>query len=152
MKTQLVAEIIRCVCWIFAISGDFQIGLGCFLLLPKLEGPEIFVHNCSSQKNWRILARIDLKLGPQMYFSAKSQSEWAIRLVPEPHKMAIIIARRWRGTWEGVPIRKKPPPPGGFPIYYVPLSRTVSKRTPLEKIVPGSSRGFLLLTVLNEET
>ena len=35
--------------------------------------------------------------------------------------------------------RKKPPPLGGFPIYYVPSSRTVSKRTPLE--VPGGSGG-----------
>jgi len=37
-----------------------------------------------------------------------------------------------------------------FPIYYVLSSRTVSKRTPLEEFVPGSSRGFLLLTVLDE--
>ena len=48
--------------------------------------------------------------------------------------------------------RKKPPPPGGFPIYYVPSSRTVCKRTPLEGFVPGSSRGVLLLTVLDEGT
>jgi len=27
--------------------------------------------------------------------------------------------------------RKKPPPPGGFPIYYIPSSRTVCKRTSL---------------------
>jgi len=39
---------------------------------------------------------------------------------------------------------KNPPTPGGFPIYYVPLSRTVSKRTPLEEFVPGASRGVLL--------
>jgi len=39
--------------------------------------------------------------------------------------------------------RKKPLPPGGFPIYYVPSSRTVSKRTPIEEFVPGASRGFL---------
>ena len=48
--------------------------------------------------------------------------------------------------------RKKPPPPGEFPIYYVPSSRTVSKRTPLEEFVPGASRGVLLLTVLDEGT
>jgi len=48
--------------------------------------------------------------------------------------------------------RKNPPPPGGFPIYYVPSSRTVCKRTPLEEFVPGSSRGVLLLTVLDEDT
>jgi len=48
--------------------------------------------------------------------------------------------------------RKNPPPLGGFPIYYVPSSRTVSKKTPLEKIVPGASRGVLLLTVLDEGT
>jgi len=34
----------------------------------------------------------------------------------------------------------------------VPSSRTVSKRTPLEEFVPGSSRGVLLLTVLDEGT
>jgi len=44
--------------------------------------------------------------------------------------------------------RKKPPPRGGFPTYYVPSSRTVCKRTPLEGFVPGSSRGVLLHTVL----
>jgi len=31
--------------------------------------------------------------------------------------------------------RKKPPPPGGFAIFYVPSSRTVCKRTPLEEFV-----------------
>ena len=44
------------------------------------------------------------------------------------------------------------PPPGGFLIYYVPSSRTVCKRTPLEGLVPGSPRGVLLHTVLDEET
>jgi len=48
--------------------------------------------------------------------------------------------------------RKKTPPPGGFPIYYVPLSKTVCKRTPLEEFVPVSSRGVLLHTVLDEGT
>jgi len=48
--------------------------------------------------------------------------------------------------------RKKPPPPGGFPVYYVPSSRTMSKRTPLEESVAGASRGVLLLTVLDEGT
>jgi len=43
--------------------------------------------------------------------------------------------------------RKKPPFPGGFPIYYVPSSSTVRERTPLEECVPGSSRG--VLTVLD---
>ena len=48
--------------------------------------------------------------------------------------------------------RKKHPPRGWFPIYYVPSSRTVSKKTPLEKFVSGTSRGVLLLTVLDEGT
>jgi len=47
--------------------------------------------------------------------------------------------------------RKKPPPPWGFPIYVLP-SRTVSKRTPLEEPGTNSSRGSLLLTVLDEGT
>jgi len=34
-------------------------------------------------------------------------------------------------------IERNPPPPGGFPIYYVPSSRTVSNRTPLEE--PGTN-------------
>ena len=49
-------------------------------------------------------------------------------------------------------IGRNPPPTGGFPIYYVPSSRTVCKRTPLEGFVPGSSRGVLLHTVLDEGT
>jgi len=49
-------------------------------------------------------------------------------------------------------IERNPPPPGGVPLYYVPSSRTVSKRTPIEEFVPGASRGVLLLTVLDEGT
>ena len=48
--------------------------------------------------------------------------------------------------------RKKPPPPGRFPIDYVPLSRTVCKRTPLEEPGTNPSRGVLLHTVLDEGT
>jgi len=48
--------------------------------------------------------------------------------------------------------RKTPPPPGGFPIYYVPSSRTVCKRTPLEEPGTDPSRGVLLHTVLDEGT
>jgi len=55
--------------------------------------------------------------------------------------------KRWRNI-DG----KKPSPPGGCPIYYVPSSRTVCKRTPLEGFVPGSSRGVLLNTVLDKGT
>jgi len=45
-----------------------------------------------------------------------------------------------------------PPPPGGVAIYYVPSSRTVSKRTPLEAPGTNSSRWVLLFTVLDEGT
>jgi len=48
--------------------------------------------------------------------------------------------------------RKKPPCPGGFPVYYVASSRTVSERTPLEAPGTNSARGILLLTVLDEVT
>ena len=48
--------------------------------------------------------------------------------------------------------RKNPPPPGGFPIYCVPSSRTVCKRTPLEEPGTNPSRGVLLHTVLDEGT
>jgi len=58
-----------------------------------------------------------------------------------------ILALYMATTWS-----KEPPPPGGIFVYYVPSSRTVSKRTPLEEFVPGASRGVLLLTVLDEET
>ena len=44
----------------------------------------------------------------------------------------------------------KPPPPGEVLRYYVPSSRTLCKRTPLEGFVSGSSRGVLLHTVLDE--
>jgi len=47
--------------------------------------------------------------------------------------------------------RKKPPPPGGFPMYYVPSSRTVCKRTSLEGFVPGSSRGYSYTRFLMRE-
>jgi len=43
-------------------------------------------------------------LRPQTHFGAKSQSEGTIQLVPEPRKMAIIIPRRRKGTWEGVTV------------------------------------------------
>jgi len=52
----------------------------------------------------------------------------------------------WGPTWT----EKNPPPGGGFPIYYVPSSRTVSKRTPLKEPGTNSSRKVLLLTVLDE--
>ena len=45
--------------------------------------------------------------------------------------------------------RKKLPPQGGFPIYYVPSSRTVCKWTHLEEFVLGASRGVLLHLVLD---
>jgi len=48
--------------------------------------------------------------------------------------------------------RKKPPSPGGFPIYYFHSSRTVCKRTPLEEPGTNPSRGVLLHTVLDEGT
>ena len=42
---------ITCFWRIFAVSGYFQIGLGCFLLLPKSEGPKLFVHSCVLYKH-----------------------------------------------------------------------------------------------------
>ena len=48
--------------------------------------------------------------------------------------------------------RQKPPPLGGFSIYYVPSSRTVCKRTPLEEPGTNPLRGVLLHTVLDEGT
>jgi len=58
-------------------------------------------------------------------------------------------------TWhvrESLWTKEPPPPPGGFPIYYVPLSRTVCKRTPLEECGTNPSRGVLLHTVLDKGT
>jgi len=60
--------------------------------------------------------------------------------------------------------RKNPPPLGGFPIYYVPWSRTRRKRTPPEEPPPklinlgvvlqggSSSSGFLIWKPPNKET
>jgi len=44
------------------------------------------------------------KLELQTHFSAKSQSEGTIQLVQDPRKMSTIIERRWRGTWQEVPM------------------------------------------------
>jgi len=41
-------------------------------------------------------------LGPQTHLGAKSQR--TIQLVPKSQKMAVIILRRRRGSWEGVPV------------------------------------------------
>jgi len=59
---------------------------------------------------------------------------------------------RLNNTSSGAVWSKEPPPPGRPPIYYVPSSRTVSKRTPLEEFVPGALRGVLLLMVFEEGT
>jgi len=40
VKTQLL-KLFAVAIEFFAVSGDFQIGLGCFLLLPKLEGSKV---------------------------------------------------------------------------------------------------------------
>ena len=53
--------------------------------------------------------------------------------------------------------RKKPPPPGEFPIYYIPSSRTVCKRNPLEESGTNYSRGssytrFLMREHSKQET
>ena len=45
-----------------------------------------------------------MRLGLQTHFGAKSQSEGTIQLVPKLRKMATIVPRRRRGTWEGVPV------------------------------------------------
>ena len=49
-------------------------------------------------------------------------------------------------------IERNPPPRGGVSYLHVLSSRTVSKRTPLEAPDTNSSRGVLLLTVLDEGT
>jgi len=45
-----------------------------------------------------------MKLGPQTHFGARSLSAGTMQLVPKPRKVAIIIPRRRRGTWEGVTV------------------------------------------------
>jgi len=50
----------------------------------------------------------------------------------------------------GCMLIERNPPPGGFLIYYVPSSRTVCKRTPLEEPGTNPLRGVLLHTVLDE--
>jgi len=42
-------------------------------------------------------------LGPQTNLGAESHSEGTIQLIPKQWKMVIIIPRRRRGTWKGVP-------------------------------------------------
>jgi len=43
-----------------------------------------------------------MKLGPETYLGAESQSWGTIQFVPKSWKMAIIIPRRRGGTWQGV--------------------------------------------------
>ena len=57
---------------------------------------------------------------------------------------APLQCRRYRGSLNQLA--------GGFPNYYVPSSRTVSKRTPIEAPAINSSRGVLLLMVLDDAT
>ena len=47
---------------------------------------------------------------------------------------------------------KKPPPRGGFPIYYVLSSRAVCNRTPFEENGTNPSRGVLLHKALDQGT
>jgi len=49
-------------------------------------------------------------------------------------------------------IKRNPPPPQKFPIYYVPSSRTVCTRSPLEEPGTTPSRGVLLHMVFDEGT
>jgi len=60
--------------------------------------------NWTKKENWRIYNLKDMKLGPQTHFGAKCHSKWPIQLVPKPREMAMIIARRRRGTWEGMKV------------------------------------------------
>jgi len=64
----------------------------------------------------------------------------------------IYICMNVYDTHIGVYWSKEPPPPGGVFIYYVPSSRTVCKRTPLEEPGTNHSRRVLLQTVLDEGT
>ena len=73
------------------------------------------------------------------------------RLILDDHTLQHTIPTHTHIT-QRLFARKNPPPPGGFAIYYVPSSRTVCKRTPLEAPSTNSSRGVLLLTVLDEGT
>jgi len=51
-----------------------------------------------------------------------------------------------------ISIERTPPPRGGFPIDYVPWSRTRRKRTPLNFFETGALRGVLFLRVLDQGT
>jgi len=64
----------------------------------------------------------------------------------------IYAGETWQERKRGHFDRKKPPPPGGVPNHYVPSSRTVCKRTPLEEPGTNPSMGVLLHTVLDEGT
>jgi len=66
--------------------------------------------------------------------------------------VTLLVCSKMTVTLAQAVDRKKPPPPGGFPIYYVPSSRTVCKRTFLEEPGTNLSRGVLLHTVLDEGT
>jgi len=67
------------------------------------------------------------------------------QLIPYFVQSQIEETSNLKKKWEK---RKKGAGYGGSIIYYV----TVCKRTPLEEFAPGTSRGFLLHTVLDEGT
>ena len=62
----------------------------------------MYMHFVVDQKIGEFSSQVHQKLGPQMLLSAKSQG--TIRYVPEPRKIATIVVRRGRGTWQRVPV------------------------------------------------
>jgi len=88
----------------------------------------------------------------QQCFFGQVWTSFNLRLQGTP----MIVKSTWKSTVtrnehiHKIRWSKETPPPGGFPIYYVPWSRTRWKRTPLEAPGTNSSREVLFLRVLDQ--
>ena len=84
------------------------------------------------QKQWKLQKLTRWEKKRQTHRTRRKRHTWSppsVSLETETHLISPKLIER--------------NPPGGFPIYYVPSSRTVNKRTPLEAPGTNSSRGVL---------
>ena len=89
-------------------------GLACILGLPNFHNQSLQqrnvlverprVHSTSSWKNWRILQLNRSEIGTTNALQCQVPVWWDHTISPRTSKNDLIIVRRWRGTWKGVPM------------------------------------------------
>ena len=99
--------------------------LSTYLKLSVDDGCNCVIHVC----NWRFIS-LQLLLSPVLW----------------------CLLRSWHSTWLQLDRKNPPPPRGGFLFTMFPHQEPWVRGLPSQKIVPGASRGVLLLTVLDEAT